>query len=193
MLAVALGCDQASFERVCNDDFDPSVGDESRMWVHRVTSTGGTRLYIMVDGFDATAGGGFQLNVQRTPARPDTCPSVVGTAPLDISGGGTLLGVQTNALGQNRGSCQPVSNTSGEAIFRLTGPSNGSARFDVYSTDFVPQIYLRTACAIGATEIACQAGAAGSASITQTVTPGTTYYFFVDGGLGSYAVYYSPT
>jgi hypothetical protein len=200
VLAIGFECSAAGFQAACNDDYaGASVSTSSRIWVHRVGSLlSTTRLYILVDGYSSSTSGDFVLNVNRNAAGPDSCPSAIGgSLPLDITGGGTVLGFQTELVGSERGSCQPALDTSGEAIFRVRGSPSGNADFDVYSADFVPDVYFRSSpCGSGA-ERDCVVGSAigggiNRARLTDGVTDGALYYLFVDGGRGSYAVYYRP-
>lgn len=192
VLAVAAECTAAGLGVVCNDDAT-RPGTASRMWAHRIGSNGTTRLFIMVDGYSSAEVGAFTLNVRRTPARADEC--LAGTArPLDISGGGTVVGFQTEGLGTARGSCQVSWDTSGEATLALTA-STGVVDMTVYSVDFSPDVYLRRGCA-GA-ELGCDTGAdlgggLSTADLRESVTIGEDYFFFVDGGSGSYVVFYEP-
>src|SRR5690606_21538717 len=74
-----------------------------------------TRLYILVDTYDDRATSGrFQLNVTLEDAHADRCPTSSST-PLDISGGGAVLGFQTNFTGGHRASCER--NFDPEAVF----------------------------------------------------------------------------
>ncbi len=199
VLAVATDCSGAGFSGACNDDYGPSdVTHDSRMWVHRISSGfSPTTLSLLVDGYDGTETGGYQVNVQRTMAAGDSCPSGFGGTPLDISGGGTLVGYQSAYTGATRGSCQYTWDTSGEAVMFVRGPSNGNVRFDVYSADFTPDVYLRHSPCGSGTELDCQnatavGGGFDGATLRESVTAGDPYYLFIDGGRGGYAVYYEP-
>lgn len=200
ILAVGFECSGSGFLAACNDDYgDPSVTRDSRIWLHNVGQTfGTTRIWVLVDAYSGSASGSYTLNVERRPAAPDRCPGPVGSdAPLDISGGGTVLGVVTGAAGSQRGSCQGDFDVSPEAVLRLRGPGSGNVELDVYSLDFTPDAYLREAPCGSGTELACDVGSSvgggvSAASVAESVTSGDLHYFFVDNGRGTYAVYYRP-
>lgn len=199
VLGVGLACSEMGLQAVCNDDYAGASGPtrDSRVWLHRVGATGGTtRIYILVDGYSGSTTGDFVVNVASIPAADDSCSSISGATPMDITGGGTVLGFQTGFIGGQRGSCQPIGDTSPEAVFRLTGPGTGNVDFSAYSMDFVPDIYLRSGMCTGS-EVGCALGAAigggiNGASLRRSVSAGTPYYFFVDGGRSVYAIYYTP-
>ncbi|MCB9597350.1 MAG: putative metal-binding motif-containing protein [Sandaracinaceae bacterium] len=198
VLGIGFSCDAAGLQIACNDDFDRSMGTQSRIWLHRIGSgTSTTRVYILVDGYRDTTSGDFVVNVQRRASAPDSCSSIGGTGPLDISGGGTVVGYVDGFVGTQNGTCAsggPVNQP--EAIFRVTGPGDGTMGFNVLSTDFTPNVYLRARSCTGS-EVGCATGASigggvNGATLNPTVTAGDPYYFFVDGGRGGYAVYYTP-
>lgn len=198
VLAVGFDCSASGFSAVCNDDYDhASVTQQSRIWLHNVGGFTATRVYILVDGYDGSATGGFVLNIDRNAVAPDTCPTGGGAFPLEITGGGTVVGFITGVSGSQRGSCQPSFDFDPEAIFRVRGPTSGQMDFEVYSLDFTPDVYLREAPCGSGTELGCDLGAGvgggiARASIRESVTSGDLHYFFVDGGRGGYAVYYTP-
>jgi len=202
VLGVGVGntCNAATLQHVCNDDLNRPAGTASRVWVHRISSPSfgtPTRLYILVDTYQNTiTSGRFQLNVTLANARADNCPTG-GSLAFDISGGGSLLGFQGELVGATRGSCQSFADTDGDAVLHVRGPSSGTVDFEVYSIDFVPDIYLRTSpCSSGA-ELDCDIGAAlgggiNGATMRESVTPGNSYFLFVDGGRTTYVVFYQP-
>jgi hypothetical protein len=205
VLGVGVGrrdaCSATLLQTVCNDDYaSPSVSTASRVWVHRLNSPSfsSTYLFVLVDAFSSsTATGDFVVNVRLSPARADQCPTASST-PFDISGGGTVLGFQTGFAGSQRGSCQGDIDFGGEAVFFVRGASSGSAEFTVYSTDFNPAIYLRARPCASGTELDCRLGSGigggvNRATLAASVTTGEAYFFFVDGGRGTYAVYFDPT
>lgn len=200
VLAVGLTCSTSGFQAACNDDYDaPSVTRQSRIWLHDVGSAfSATRVFILVDGYDSGETGGFVLNVNRDAAGADTCPTGTGgSLPLEITGGGTVVGFITDFTGAQRGTCQASWDTNPESIFRVRGPSSGNMEFDVYSIEFTPTVYLRRAPCGSGSERDCDVGASigggiSQASIRESVSSGDLYYFFVDGGRGSYAIYYQP-
>ncbi|MBZ0117217.1 MAG: hypothetical protein K8H88_09495, partial [Sandaracinaceae bacterium] len=196
ILAVSATCSADGFraQSVCNDDYGGSaVGTASRIWLHRIGAPGATtRVYILVDGYNTSATGSYQLNVRWGDPASDGCATSI---PLDITGGGTVLGTITNFTSFQAGSCGTV--LAPEAVMRFTGPTSGNVRLTTYSTDFTPDTYLRTACGSG--ELACVTatdigGGVNRAEIRRSVTSGAIHYFFVDDGrtAGTYAVYYQP-
>lgn len=187
VLAVALDC--ATAPTVCNDDRDPGASPsvtESRIFLHRVVPPIGSpslRVYVFVDGYNASATGAFTLGVTIQPARADSC-----TAPMEITGGGTVLGIGPFVPGSGTyGSCQGFSDRSdGEGVLRMRPPADRDhQQIDVYSTTFVPEIYLRNGCT--GTQLDCDIGSAIGGGInaaqvsTGTVSETSTQYLFVDG------------
>ncbi len=196
VLGVGFSCDATGLGAVCNDDRD-GAGSASRIWIHRVGSgTSSTRVYVLVDGFRSSTAGAYVVNVTLERAAADRCPTVSG-APIDISGGGTLVGFSSEFFGSYSGTCTgggPFNDP--EAVLQFHGPPSGRVSFGAYSTDFTPDLYLRVGCSSG-TEIACAPGAAlgggvNGALLASGVMPGETHTLFVDGGRGVYAVYYTP-
>lgn len=204
VLAVAFDC--TTPPSVCNDDRDPGAGTSSRIFLHRVGPPPGAsslRVYVFVDGYNASASGAFTLNVAIGRARTDSC-----SEPMDITGGGTVLGIGPfagSAIGPY-GSCQSFGERGeGEGIFRMRPPGDRAHRqIDAYSTTFVPEIYIRTGCA-GGTELDCDVGSTSggvsSARVsTDSVSSDSTQYLFVDGMVGvtpssgphAYLVVYDP-
>ncbi len=191
MLGVGVDCSATGLRAICHDDLVLARNQVSRIWVHRVA--GPTRLYVLVDGFDSAQLGSFTLNVRRTAATPDTCGPAI-TLPLDISGGGHVLGFQNAIADDQRGSCQGLTTPSPEAVFRVR-PASTTPRFRVFSQSFVPSLYLRQDPCASGSELACQLGTApvgGGANrveINPTVVAGDLHWLFVEGGPGGYALY----
>ncbi|MDQ3034608.1 MAG: hypothetical protein M3Y87_19520 [Myxococcota bacterium] len=205
VLAVAFDCSTAP--TICNDDRDPGAGTTSRIFLHRMAPAIGSaslRVYVFVDGYSASSTGAFTLEIAIAPARPDSCAE-----PLDITGGGTVLGLGpfgATPTGPS-GSCQGFSDRGdGEGVFRMRPPSDRAHdQIDAYSTTFVPEIYIRTGC-MGGSELDCDIGSAvgggiNAASIsTGSVSESSTQYLFVDGMVGTtpaggphgYVVVYDP-
>jgi len=189
VLGVSTECDSDGFRMGCDDDIDTGRDTDSRIWVHRFGPGLGMtsrRLYIVVDGFDSGEVGDFTLNVSVETAHADSC-----RMPLDVTGGGSLVGFMpiASAIGGPRGSCQSPGDRSAEAIATFEGPSDGNARFTTYTNDFDPDLYVRSAPCASGTEQGCEAGdGSGSAGYTYStrldvsVAPSTRYYLFVDGG-----------
>jgi hypothetical protein len=200
VLAVGLDCSMADFSAACNDDYTrTSISNDSRIWIHRITSSSFAprRVYILVDAYSASVTGDYVVNVRRRNGAPDNCPTGGGAFPLDITGGGTVLGFQSSFVGSQRGSCQPVGDVAPEAIFRFDGDTSGNADFEVYSADFVPDIYVRTSPCGSGTQLGCDIGSSvgggvNAANLRVGVTSGSLHYLFVDGGRTTYAVYYQP-
>ena len=204
VLAVALACSGDGFRTLgCDDDIDLGIDRQSRIWVHRIGPRPGElsiRLFILVDGRTSTETGNFTLNVRASVATADACVS-----PIDISGGGALIGFiapsPIGVVGQ-RGTCQPdTAAGETEAIARVSGPPDGDVDFDVFSNFFDPDVYLRRNRCTGP-EIACNAGDGTGAAGFRFHTPlgpvstmsGGDYFLFVDGvdTAGAYLVSYEP-
>lgn len=200
VLAVGLDCSMADFSAACNDDYTrASISNDSRIWVHRISSSTLTprRVYILVDAYSNSVTGDFVVNVRRRNGAPDSCPSGTGGSfPLDITGGGTVLGFQSSFLGSQRGSCQPAGDVAPEAMFRFNGDASGNADFEVYSSDFVPDIYVRTSPCGSGTELGCDIGSSVGGGINaanlRVSVASSLHYLFVDGGRVGYVVYYQP-
>ena len=183
--AATAGGSRGSFRFACNDDV-ASGTQSSRLWVHGFGPEAGEttrRLYIVVKGYNSSADGMFNLSVSVTPTAADTC-----TAPLDISGGGTVWGIIQNATSQANGTCVSGGDADGrEAIFTYDGPSDGTARFTAYASDFDPYFYTKQSpCGTGM-QLACDDSSRyyfGEERVVEDVmglVAGTSYYAFVDG------------
>lgn len=203
VVAVGVTCGSDAFANTCNDDYDPGETVDSRVWLHRVQPlflSGSLRLYVLVDATNSdTDVGAFTLNIDVTPVGGDTC----GGDPLDISGGGTVVGVMpflSFGGGDQRGSCQ----SDGERSERedvLQFRSEGSqAHFSAISLDFAPDLYVRETCDDSDTELACRRGMTSRTNeISPSLEAGSTNYLIVDGwgmtSIGStagYRVVYDP-
>lgn len=78
VLAATVGatCGASGFNtRLCNDDVSGS-NNRSRVTVCVAGAVGslGTRVHVLVDGYDGTASGNYQLNVTVTPHPGGVCP-----------------------------------------------------------------------------------------------------------------------
>lgn len=186
VLGVGLTCDEANFGRACNDDQDPGSSTTavltSRIWVHNVAppAFGSRRIYILVKAFSGSAAGGYTLNVNVTPVRADSC-----TEPLDITGGGLVVGWVTPgaaAFGPS-GSCDPSPTFDDrEAVFRFRGPSDGQLyNVTASSAEFAPILYTRSSCTMSSTESACDADSARAVITAVPAPSGVLHYAFVDG------------
>jgi hypothetical protein len=209
VLGVATTCSGANFAAACNDDQDPSGSGgtavlTSRIWLHHtgpgsVGST--TRVYILVKAYRGDATGAFQLNVQVTAPRGDSCGTTAG--PLDITGGGLVVGnlAGIGATGE-RGSCDPDrSSARSEAIFRFESPADGQVwSLQARSTSFRPLLYTRgpgtSSCSSAGSETSCDGSdASGFAEVTNvTVMTGRSNYAIVDNGAfgNAYTLAYDP-
>jgi hypothetical protein len=198
VLAVAFECSATGFSGVCNDDMDSNAGTASRIWLHRFGSNAGpSRFYVLVDTFGSSDTRGYALNVRRQSVLPDTCPTGGGASPLEISGGGAVVGFNTAASSFQRGSCSPLVDFGSESIFRFRRATAGNVNFDVFSLDFTPDAYIRRAPCSSGTEIGCEEGrvVTGTLSnvlIRRNVVATELHYLFVDGGPGNFVVYYEP-
>lgn len=195
VLGVGFECSASGLAASCNDDYAGSGGPTaSRIWLHRV---GTGRVFVLVDAYSASTAGAYTLNITRSAARADSCPSASGT-PLDITEGGTVVGFQSGFVGSQRGSCQSAGDVGGEAVFFLRGPSTGRMDFDVYSVDFTPDIYVRRAPCTSGMELGCDTGSSLGGGVNQAeltltgVGMGEAHFLIVDGGRGGYLVHYTP-
>ena len=158
---VAAGTSCGDFRlggRGCNDDI---AGSElrSRLWVHRVGQIAvAGRLYILVSGYQATDVGDVVLTIRRSSAAADSC-----AGPLDITGGGSVLGFAGGAAsptGRESGSCQTFAERfDPEGIFSLE-PQRQRLRLRAYSDAFGPELYVRLECGNG--ELFCVDNDTGS-------------------------------
>ena len=121
--------------------------------------------------------------------RNNVCvPDVVGTCDEPREGDfGSWLGF-TDGAGASRGSCGG-GEASPEDVWTFTFPQDGEVCFDTRGSDFDTVLYIRTDCADGDSEAACNddnnriAGNLRSA-ITFDATGGTPYFVFLDGFTG---------
>ncbi len=198
VLAVGTTCSGDGLRAACDDDIDQGRVIQSRMWIHRFGHrTGSTpeRLYILVDGYRNGVVGPYTLNVHVQPATADTC-----TMPIDISGGGALVGVIGTVMGGETGSCQGGrARSASEGVATLRGPISGSVTLNAFASSFDPDLYLRSAPCGSGTELACQhggpiGGGANEASLMTSTTLGNRYYVFVDGAAlnDEYLLSYNP-
>lgn len=204
VLAVGFGCDTRPV--ACNDDQDPSSTGSpiitSRIFLHGIGPTpGGSRIrvYVYVDAYSSSSIGDFVLNVAIRPAAQDSCSS----EPLNISGGGTVVGAAMfSAIGMGqRGTCQSVGEFGeAEAIFRIRGPADGEHhRIEAFSSDFTPDLYVRDSPCTTGMERACIRGSANSAALGGVSATTPLQYLFVDGIVGgaggtppAYVIDYDP-
>lgn len=200
VVAVGTECSAAGFAFGCDDDIAPGMSTLSRVFLHRVVPMAGgppVRVYVLVDGYDGTATGAFTVSATISPAAADTC-----TAPIDISGGGTLVGIMGFGVGPAgpHGSCQPTTDWGDpEAVAVFAGSADGTQTFSAASGAFNPALYVRNAmCGNGASENSCVTGTAGggggTALLDATTPSGTRGYLFIDNGVSRarYMVDYTP-
>ena len=194
VLATATTCSNAAFEFRCNDDRNPGSDTTSRLWVRPVIVSPGSsvRVYVLVEEYRDPDADPVTVTVTLTPTSPNSCPSGSSARPLDISGGGTVLGnLQLGGIaGSQRGSCQ--SGTSGnEAMFRIEEADRTLTELELTSPSVVPDLYVRYGgCALSGTtsEISCvrggsTGGSGGSATQDDVSGSGsaTLFYVFADG------------
>ncbi|GAB4215096.1 MAG: hypothetical protein OHK0013_40350 [Sandaracinaceae bacterium] len=195
VLATAYRCDGDAFRSRCNDDRDRGTDTTSRIWLHPVTVPFGmssVRVYVLVDEYDVGDADPVTLTVTVTsPPAINACPGSSGPRPLDLSGGGTVIGTLSGlggAVGGQRGSCQSPTSTAPEAVFRIEEPDRTLDELIASTSSFVPDLYVRGGLCSSGTEIRCvngtsSGGSGGTATLTSLVHPsstGTVFYAFVD-------------
>jgi len=193
VLATATTCDATAFRDRCNDDRDPDSVTTSRIWLRRVGTAGmTTRVYVLVDEFSGSDPDTATLTVSVSGASPDVCPTTTGPRPLDVSGGGVVLGRIAPAVGPipsgMRGSCQSPTSMTPEAMFRIDEPDRNLNRLEAVTTGFVPDLYVKPGgCAApAAMEIRCVNGSGsggGGTAVIEDATSGNTstvFYAFLD-------------
>ena len=189
VLGVGFGCDD--LDVVCNDDRDPRLTTLSQVFLHRVGPADGApmRVYALVDAFNDRTTAEVTLEVRVNPASVDACG-----APLDVSSGGTVLGFIGASGGTSLGSCQGDGATGREAVLRLVGPADGEvADLTARSSDFVPDLYVRTAECASGSEAVCVTGDGASSEVQArgvALAEGVAGYVFVDGATGAEAASY---
>lgn len=182
VVAAGTTSDMATLGRQCNDDQNPGTSVTSRMWLRRVQVpvAGVQRLYIVVDGYQASTMGSFELNVQvNATLAGDSC----GGSPLNVTGGGTVYGNMVGVTGSHTGSCQSgIALTQIEALFRYDAGRLQS--LTAVSTDFIPALHVRTTCSNASTQVECEngmmGGGAGTVMIANINTAADALTFFVD-------------
>ncbi|MFK7986643.1 MAG: putative metal-binding motif-containing protein [Sandaracinaceae bacterium] len=195
VLGLSSDCSEDALALICNNDMDPGRTDASRIFGHRLQAGGGgLRLFILVEGDGAGEGGDYVVNVSVESARPDACSTIGGGRPLDITGGGTVLGSQLGFAGTRRGSCMPLADLDDESVLSFTSTST-APQIDVYSADFTPDLFVREGCGSDG-EVACARGSnigggIGFVSVTPAVMLDAFHSVYVD-GRGSYVLFYLP-
>ena len=196
VVAAGTTCDMATFGRQCNDDSNPDTTVTSRIWLRRVQVpiAGVQRLYIIVDGYQASTMGAYELNVQVSATLAgDSC----GGGPLNVTGGGTVYGNVVGVTGSHSGSCQSgIAITQIEALFRYDAGRLQS--LTAVSPDFIPTLHVRTTCSNASTQVECEngmmGGGGGAVTINDINTAAGALTFFVDNaGLnGAYRLEVNP-
>lgn len=186
VLGASTVCTNDRLRRACNDD-EGAAGTPSRIWAHRIgpTLVGSTRLYIMVDAYDSHESGSYTINVHVTaPALGAVC----GDDVLDVTGGGTIVGVFPSAIlsSGETGSCQTAMAPATEDIYSFYAPASGRVSVVGYTQGFAPILYMRHDDCSSGTEVDCANGSLVSGMIYGIdqdfdVTPGDLYYLFLDG------------
>ncbi len=204
VLATSTTCSNAGFEFRCNDDRDPGADTTSRLWVRPVVvpSGGSVRVYVLVEEYSMPDADPVTVTVTLTPPTINTCP-VGSSRPLDISGGGTVLGnlAGSGVTGSTRGTCQPA--VSGlEAMFRVEDADRTLQEIEATAPGFVPDLYVRYGGCASSPEISCVRGAStggsgGSATDDGVMgtASGTLFYLFLDNFPitgGEYTLRYDP-
>ena len=201
ILGVATDCTETGFQLGCDDDIANPGNTSSRIFLHRIGPSfmsPSRRIYVLVDAYGSGVSGSFTVTATVTPAAADSC-----MAPIDISGGGTLVGQLGSfgaAIPNPSGSCQTSPFiTEIEAVASFTGSSDGTQTFTALSRSFIPEVYVREGMCGTGTEDACIVGAAlggglNRAILGSTVASGTRAFLFVDNGTssGRYTVDYNP-
>ncbi len=203
ILAAAFSCDVGAFRESCNDDRDFGLDRTSRIWLHPVPVASGApvRVYVLVDRYDGDATGTATLQVTTRPVAPNVCPGSGGAPrPLDISGGGTVLGLITGGLSAQQGSCRFGVDTWPEAIVRIEETDRQLERLTLTGVDFDPYLYVRQGgCAPSASEVGCALAMERTATLTDTGMTATgrsdVFYVFLDGPPitgGAYRLEFNP-
>lgn len=204
VLASATTCSTAAFAPRCNDDRNPGSDTTSRLWVRPVVvpSGGSVRVYVLVEEYSGPDPDPVTVTVTVTPPTINTCP-VGSSRPLDISGGGTVLGnLQSSGIaGSVRGTCQGAVSGS-EAIFRIEEPDRVMHELVASAPGFVPDLYARYGGCASSPEVACttgsgSGGSGGSATLTDVTGTASSQLFYVvmDSfpiGGGEYTFTYDP-
>ncbi len=199
VLGVGTECSAAGFGLGCDDDITSS-NTSSRIFLHRFGPGFGTaslRVYVLVDAYNARVTGDFTVTATVTAATADSC-----TAPINITGGGTLVGEIGFPMGPGglHGSCQPMTDwIDPEGVASYTGSADGTEGFYARAATFNPTLYVREAmCSSDASERVCVlgtvAGSGGTATLNAMTASTTTGYLFIDNGAsrGRYSVDYTP-
>jgi hypothetical protein len=210
VIATATTCSDSAWEFRCNDDRDPDAVTTSRIWLRNVVVPPGgapVRMYVLVDEFGMGDTDPVTLTVSLNAPTPNSCPSGGSARPLDISGGGTVFGnlpLGGGSIGAQRGSCQPLSLTSPEAIFRIEEADRSLTSVEATASGFVPDLYVRYGgCSTGtSTELSCvrggSSGGSGGTAHLDAVTGMSSsqlFYVFVDNFPvtgGEYELRYNP-
>lgn len=207
VVAAAPDCGGAAFGRRCNGRVSDAV-PSGRLFLHGFE---GGALYVLIDAVSPEEVDGFDVTIETRRRAPDSCDG----EPLDITGGGVVLGrLQPGPFGsggRERGCCQgPGGIGAAEAVLQLRSPADGTAEFEVTSTTqgFAPVLYARDGvCTAFDRELLCDGGVeldctqssnsvfgSGAATAAAQVRPGDRVFVFVDGALSEadYRLHYRP-
>ena len=183
VLAVSTSCSTSmdNFSLGCHDDLQPGQTRWARMWLHHLADGAMTRVYILVDSFDADGSNWdtFSLHIALTPTAPDMC----GAGVLEIPGGGTLVGRTQADANTNTGMCERrMMNHAEEGIGRFHASDNQDVRITASSDGFVPDVYVRQGACGSHNEVDCHRGQ-GNTAESNITTMSDDYFFFVDGAM----------
>lgn len=163
----------------CNDDENENDTSSSRV---DVTLEPGT-YYAVVDGYGASASGTYELTITETPLQD--IATVCQAAPALVPGN-PVTGNTSSRADYFQSTCADGSR-SPDYVYRLDVARRSRLRVRQQSAHD-GSLYVRSACANAASEIACDDDFinTNASLITQFVDPGT-YYVFSDGygGAGS--------
>ena len=151
----------------------------------QVSLTAGTTYFIIVDGYDATEFGTFDLSVdQVTVPTNDTCgtATVVGALPWNTSGDTTFA---TSDYSFSSGTCPGKSGSAGsgarDVAYSFTPSTTGKYHIGLSNQSFDSTLYLVTDCADEDNTCLGANDTSSSENLLVDLTAGTTYYIIVDG------------
>lgn len=166
-------CGDTRSEFACNDDAPTTSRSEVR------ANLEAGLYYIVVDGYGAGAGD-YEVSLEVNPMRSEA----------EVCDAATVLPIGTPVAGSTATSADYFAATCSAAtpgpdqVYALDIASRSRLRVRMQSTHD-GALYMRTACADGASEIACnETFGAGHNLINMTIDPGR-YYVFADGATAS--------
>lgn len=196
-LYIRTDCDDAFTQVACNEDGCGDGGDW-RSVISGLTMLSGEEYFIFVDGFETTTGL-FQLEITGTilAATPTPVPGDTCAAPIPITGPlPTTLDMDTSQLGgtydmMNDTPCLFGAGGNGpEGVVQFVADRNYCAvDFSLCETANLatrhgdPGLYLRTACDVPSSQIACSEDVCGLYPRISGVPirAGEERFLFVDG------------